>query len=186
MLTEQEFLAQREERLKILQNCGIYIIQNLINGNIYIGSSSNIKRRFSQHKSTLRHNTHKNKHLQNAWNKYGEENFEFIIIERHAYLEKIIGRENKCISLYKPEYNNIKVNLEGRFVHSEETKRKIGLKSKEKFIKNPALKQQIINLHKGKEPWNKGKKGIYSKETLEKMSQARKCKKDATAHKVSS
>lgn len=178
MLTEQEFLAQREERLKILKNCGIYIIQNLVNGNIYVGSSSNIKRRFSQHKSTLRHNTHKNKHLQNAWNKYGEENFEFVVIEHHSYPEKILGRENKCIRLYKPEYNNIRVNSEGRFVHSEETKRKIGLKSKEKFIKNPALKQQLIDLHKGKDPWNKGKKGIYSKETLEKMSQARKNRKN--------
>jgi group I intron endonuclease len=160
MLTEQEFLDQREERLKILKNCGIYIIQNLVNGKVYIGSSSNIRRRFSQHKSTLRHNTHKNRHLQNAWNKYGEENFEFIVIEHHSYPEKILMRENKCIRLYNPEYNNIRVNPEVRFVHSEETKRKIGLKSKEKFIKNPALKQKLIDLHKGKEPSNKGKRGI--------------------------
>lgn len=174
MLTEQEFFEQREERLKILKNCGIYIIRNLVNDKIYVGSSVNIKRRFAQHKSTLRHNTHKNKHLQNAWNKYGEENFEFVTIEHHSYPEKVLGRENKCIYLYKPEYNNITVNSEKRFVHSEETKRKIGQKSREKFIKNPALKEQLINLHKGKEPWNKGKKGIYSKETLEKMSQAMK------------
>ena len=178
MLTEQEFLEQREERLRILKNCGIYIIRNLVNDKIYVGSSVNIRRRFSQHKSTLRHNTHKNKHLQNAWNKHGEENFEFIVIESHSYPEKILGRENKCIHLYNPEYNNIKVNSERRFVHSEETKRKIGLKSKEKFIKNPELKQKLIDLHKGKTPWNKGKKGIYSKETLEKMSQARKNRKN--------
>ena len=179
MLTEQEFLEQREERLRILKNCGIYVIKNLINGNIYIGSSVNIKNRFNQHKSTLRHNSHKNKHLQNAWNKYGEESFEFFVVEHHSYPEKILGIENKYIYLYDPQYNNIKVNSEKRFVHSEETKRKIGLKSKEKFIKNPALKQKLIDFNKGKEAWNKGKRGIYSKETLEKMSQARKNRRNA-------
>lgn len=179
MLTEQEFLEQREERLKFLKNCGIYIIQNVVNGNIYVGSSININRRFSQHKSTLRHNTHRNKHLQNAWNKYGEENFEFIVIEHHSYPEKILCRENKCIKLYNPEYNNIKVNSEGRFTHSEETKRKIGIKSKEKFIKNPELKQKLIDFNKGKPAWNKGKKGIYSKEALKKMSDSRKNRNNA-------
>jgi len=157
MLTEQEFLEQREERLKILKNCGIYIIRNLVNNKIYIGSSVNIKRRFSQHKSTLRHNTHRNKHLQNAWNKYGEINFEFVILEHHSYPEKVLGREDKCIKLYSPEYNNILVNSENRFFHSEETKRKIGIKSREKFIKNPELKQKLINFNKGKPAWNKGK-----------------------------
>jgi len=170
----EEGLKERQLKLKILRNCGIYIIQNKINNHIYIGSSVNIKQRFSQHKSTLRHNTHRNKHLQNAWNKYKEENFEFIIIEYHCDIDKVLSRENRYIRIYKPEYNNILVNSEGRFVHSEETRRKIGIKSREKFIKNPALKEQWVNIHKGKEPWNKGKRGIYSKETLEKMSQAMK------------
>lgn len=46
MLTEEEFFAQREERLKILKNCGIYFIRNIVNDKIYIGSSVNIRRRF--------------------------------------------------------------------------------------------------------------------------------------------
>lgn len=29
----------------------------------------------------LRHNRHYNKHLQSAWNKYGEDNFDFIVLE---------------------------------------------------------------------------------------------------------
>lgn len=132
MLTEQEFLAQREERLKILENCGIYVIRNLINDNIYIGSSVNIKKRFCQHRNSLRKNKHHNKYLQRSWNKYGEENFEFIVIERHSYPEKILGRENKCILLYNPEYNSVRVNKEGRFVLSEETKRRISESNKGK------------------------------------------------------
>lgn len=61
--------------------CGIYKIENILNGNIYIGQSTNIKNRFKSHKSNLRLNKHCNIHLQYAWNKYGEENFEFSILE---------------------------------------------------------------------------------------------------------
>jgi group I intron endonuclease len=132
MLTEQEFFKQREERLKILKNCGIYIIKNLVNNKIYIGSSVNIGNRFNQHKNSLRKNKHHNKYLQKSWNKYGEENFEFIVIERHSYPEKILGRENKCILLYNPEYNSVRVNKEGRFFLSEETRKKISESNKGK------------------------------------------------------
>ena len=59
---------------------GIYKIANLVNGKRYIGGSVNLKHRLVCHKSGLRRGRHKNPHLQNAWNKYGEENFEFKII----------------------------------------------------------------------------------------------------------
>ena len=61
--------------------CGIYMIQNLVNFKIYIGQSVNIEDRWGDHKERLRGNQNKpNKHLQSAWNKYGESNFEFTII----------------------------------------------------------------------------------------------------------
>ena len=64
--------------------CGVYKITNRVNGKIYVGSSKNIYERWNQHKDKLRNNCHDNIHLQNAWNKYGEENFEFEIIEECA------------------------------------------------------------------------------------------------------
>ena len=59
---------------------GIYGILNIENGKVYIGQSNNIKGRWSCHKSELRGGYHINKHLQSAWNKYGEGKFKFIVI----------------------------------------------------------------------------------------------------------
>ena len=60
---------------------GIYSITNIINNKVYIGSSKDIYGRWVQHKNTLNQNKHHNRYLQFAWNKYGEENFLFKIIE---------------------------------------------------------------------------------------------------------
>lgn len=60
---------------------GIYMIKNKINNKKYVGQSSDIYWRWMRHKSDLNNNRHHNKHLQSAWNMYGEENFNFEIIE---------------------------------------------------------------------------------------------------------
>ena len=62
-------------------NCGIYKITNLKNNKAYIGQSTDIKTRWKNHKIELKNNSHRNSHLQNAFNKYGEEAFEFRILE---------------------------------------------------------------------------------------------------------
>ena len=54
---------------------GIYKIINKKTNQCYVGQSSNIKKRLSEHFRLLRLNKHPNKHLQNAYNKYGSENF---------------------------------------------------------------------------------------------------------------
>ena len=61
--------------------CGIYMIKNIVNGKIYIGKAVDIYRRWKKHKTMLNNNKHYNKHLQSAWNKYGQENFKFSVIE---------------------------------------------------------------------------------------------------------
>ena len=60
-----------------LKLSGIYQIKNLVTGKLYIGSAKEFRLRFNVHKTYLRKNTHCNKKLQNAWNKYGEEGFSF-------------------------------------------------------------------------------------------------------------
>lgn len=62
-------------------NSGIYKIVNLITGKYYVGSTKSFETRKTCHFSRLRNNNHTNQHLQNAYNKYGEDNFIFEIIE---------------------------------------------------------------------------------------------------------
>jgi len=59
----------------------IYLIQCKSNSKIYIGSSRRVKIRQRDHFRHLRNNKHNNPHLQNAFNKFGIEDFEFAILE---------------------------------------------------------------------------------------------------------
>ena len=64
-----------------MNNSGIYKIVNLITGKYYVGSTKSFETRKTCHFSRLRNNNHTNKHLQNAYNKYGADNFKFEIVE---------------------------------------------------------------------------------------------------------
>jgi hypothetical protein len=83
---------------------GVYQIKNLINNKCYIGSSIEIENRWRRHKKDLRKNKHHSIILQRAWNKYGESNFEFSIIEE-CLVEVLIIQEQYYLELYEPIYN---------------------------------------------------------------------------------
>lgn len=80
----------------------IYKILNKINGKFYIGSANDYKKRWYQHKSALKTNSHDNNYLQNAWNKYGEENFEWIILERNIDEDIKYNVEQKYLDKLNP------------------------------------------------------------------------------------
>lgn len=62
--------------------CGVYCLLNTANGKCYIGSTGrSFFIRFNEHFHDLKNNRHHNPLLQNAWNKYGESNFEFSVLE---------------------------------------------------------------------------------------------------------
>lgn len=152
---------------------GIYKITNQINGKFYIGSSVNLYNRNRSHYSKLFTNKHPNSKLQNSANKYGLKNFTFEIITE-CNVEELLILEGRYIESLKPEYNIDKIDLNGKRTCDIQTKKLIGQKSKQKFIDNPELTQKFLNSIGNIAGWNKGLTGIYSKDTLEKMSKAGK------------
>ena len=70
-----------------MKTSGIYKIVNKINGKYYVGSSKNIPVRWSDHKETLNKSSHYNVHLQRSWKKYGNHNFEFVIVNAPTTLK---------------------------------------------------------------------------------------------------
>ena len=101
---------------------GIYKIENKVNGKVYIGSSNSIRRRWQKHKALLRHGKHQNSHLQAAWDKYGEDNFSFSVIEL-CPIDQLISREQYFIASINPEYNQSKIA--GRIEMTDEVKQKL-------------------------------------------------------------
>lgn len=103
----------------------IYKIVCKNNNKFYIGSTVNVKIRLSKHKRLLKQNKHTNKHLQNCWNKYGEKNFRFEIIETIHDISQLLTREKwwlnntKCYKReigfnISPDPNN---TIEGGFIN---------------------------------------------------------------------
>ena len=90
----------------------VYRISNLIDGKSYIGISIDYVARWKQHKRALRNNKHCNRKLQNAWNKYGEESFEFQVIEKCAYLD-CFDEEIKFIALFNSYENGYNLTRGG-------------------------------------------------------------------------
>lgn len=104
---------------------GIYAIVNTLNNHKYIGSSMHIKDRLYQHRANLRGNRHHSIHLQNAYNKYGEDKFIWIILETcEPVRDTLIYIEQKYLDL-KPEYNIAQLaSCPAQLHQSQETKDK--------------------------------------------------------------
>lgn len=60
----------------------VYKITNVKNKKVYIGKDIHGNKRIQFHKNALKGGYHPNKHLQNAWTKYGESCFIFEIIDK--------------------------------------------------------------------------------------------------------
>ena len=82
----------------------IYQIECLPTGKCYIGQTIDFNRRKSKHIRLLRNNMHDNPKLQNAWNKYGEQEFHFRVWEFE--LENI-DELNRLECEYIDKYNSL-------------------------------------------------------------------------------
>ena len=160
----------------------IYSIINLKTNKFYIGSSFNVNNRKAEHFSRLKKGNHPNKHLQNSFNIYGENAFEFCILEIMSDISdyELRLKEQNYINIFKPQYNFRLVTKSNKGLkHSEETKAKMS-KSQTGRIHSELTKEKMSKSHTGKKhsETTKLKMSQYAPtaETLQKCSQAMKGK----------
>lgn len=77
----------------------IYKIENLINGKVYIGQTTWLKKRLNAHKNLLKKGEHPNTYLQRSWDKYGEDCFIIEVLEE-CDVDMLNAREKYWISFY--------------------------------------------------------------------------------------
>lgn len=131
--------------------CGIYRIFVKSNNKSYIGSSVNLNYRKYKHFWLLRKNKHDNLFLQNAFNKFGEKNFIFEILE-NCNPSELIEKENYYIKQYNSNlsdfgYNLATVNEFRRNTFNEDVKKKLSKHnlSKNSNFKTFSLKNLLTN-----------------------------------------
>jgi|WetSurSiteA1Bulk_404760.scaffolds.fasta_scaffold08252_2 group I intron endonuclease len=142
-------------------NSGIYCIENLINGKKIIGKTKNFKKRKAKHFSNLNKNIHYNTYLQNAFNKYGNNNFKFWIVEEYHPDKKLLD----LMEIYFIAYYNSFIKDGGGYnltrggdgglgyIHTDEWREKAS--KRVSGIKNPMYgKNGILNPMYGKNHTN--------------------------------
>ncbi len=72
----------------------IYKIINVVNNKFYVGSAVNYEKRKARHLWRLRRGDHANKHLQAAWNMYGDKAFIFAVVQEVPEADNLLAAEN--------------------------------------------------------------------------------------------
>lgn len=111
--------------------CGIYKIENLVNGKVYIGQSRHIRQRWAEHKKVLRRDCHKNTFLQRAWDKYGEDNFSFEVLELCD-----INDLNNCEIKYINQYDSFNSDKGYNLTSGGDSKKEIANSTRQKLSEN--------------------------------------------------
>ena len=122
---------------------GIYKIVNKLNNKYYLGSSKDFHVRKLKHFNELRKGKHHNIYLQRAFNKYGEENFEFVIVEE---CENTFEREQELLNeLNLKLCYNVSLSATGGYLIKNHPNREEIIKKNTLFLLNaPKRKKTLI------------------------------------------
>lgn len=120
---------------------GIYLIINTINHLVYVGKSINLYKRKCQYISiingTIPSRIYNNRFI-NHLQRYGKDNFEFIILEFVEYNDELLAEaELKWIEYYKSNKKdtgyNLNINSRTKTIVSDETRLKISERLKKEW-----------------------------------------------------
>lgn len=143
---------------------GIYKIECLPTGKVYVGSAVKLITRFAVHRHALRRHKHHSSKLQNAWNKYGENAFRFEIL-------LLCDKENLIMyeQIHIDFFDSVKKGFNIEPIAASSLGRKHSLKTRKRLSEirkdamTPERRKKIGEQHKGLK---------HSKETLAKMRKA--------------
>jgi group I intron endonuclease len=160
---------------------GIYCIENIIDGKKYIGRGKNIIARWRHHRSDLKLNKHGNGYLQNVYNKYGEENLKYWIVQECSK-EYLLLMEIYWIAYYNSYRDdgggyNLTRGGESMSNASLETRQKISESQKGKIVSEETrqrISKSLVGRFRGENSPNFGK--TYSRESVEKGIKSKKGK----------
>jgi|GEM_PF-1717258 len=152
---------------------------------MYIGQSADIEKRWIAHKRELRGNYHTNNHLQSAWNKYGEDIFEFRILEELPNDKDVLHKkEIEYISKYNTFKDAFHYNeaIGGEGTGSGKDHPQYGIPISDEQKKRISIANKGRNIRYGKDNPFFGQK--HSMESKMKMSKAHKGKKYTKEEKI--
>lgn len=131
--------------------CGIYQIVNTVNGKRYVGSSVDIDKRWREHIRLLKASKHHSRHLQSAWNKYGEDSFEFDVIEE-CEPHHLVDREQSHIDNLSHYNCSPTAGSSLGVKHSAETRMRMSEARKKWCLENPEDLAQHMSVRSRSKP----------------------------------
>lgn len=168
---------------------GIYFIKCEANGFTYVGSAKDFEKRFGAHLGDLKGGNHRNPHLQNSFNKYGENSLKFVkyLVLGDYDKQFYFSEENRIIEEFKKKGEKLFniAKAEGGWTYAtQERKEEISSKI------SSSLKEMNSKLtpEERREKYGKGKIGVpLSEERKENLSDywIGKKKSDETKKKMS-
>ena len=123
-------------------NSGVYLIRNRFTKDAYVGSAHDFEKRWKLHRINLAAGRHHSVILQHAWNKYGPDAFEWVVLERCAK-SNVLAAEQEWLDRLTAKYNICRVaGARAGVKNRPEHNRAIAEKAKARWA-DPAFKERV-------------------------------------------
>lgn len=112
----------------------IYVIRCIKNNKVYVGQTNNSKRRKRDHFKELKQNIHFNNLLQEDYNEYGVQFFEFEILDECLNIETAIIRETYWIDYFGGIESDNVYNMQNKYSRNRDLCNRMSVGEKGKLV----------------------------------------------------